>query len=194
MWSRTKRVQEFLKKEFGIEALPKRTQFYKILTCVNYKEFSAAFERWIMSCFANGLMGETIAIDGKSIRSTAKLRESGQALHIASAMIASSGVIITSKECTQNNSSETAAFREILQELNVTGSLVVADALHCNVQSAQSVIDAEADYLFNVKNNQRYCQVKFAILKFPKFSIAYTILFSFSSEFQKSNVDCVVKV
>ena len=37
--------------------------------------------------------------------------------------------------------------------LDVKGSVVVADALHCNPKSADAVISAEADYLFVVKDN-----------------------------------------
>jgi len=38
--------------------------------------------------------------------------------------------------------------------LDVEGAVVVADALHCNPKSAKSVVNAGADYLFVVKDNQ----------------------------------------
>ena len=37
--------------------------------------------------------------------------------------------------------------------LDVTDSVVLADALHCNQNSANTVIDAGADYLFVIKDN-----------------------------------------
>ena len=37
--------------------------------------------------------------------------------------------------------------------LDVSGSVVVADALHCNQKSAKAVVNAGADYLFVVKDN-----------------------------------------
>jgi predicted transposase YbfD/YdcC len=38
--------------------------------------------------------------------------------------------------------------------LDVDGAVVVADALHCKPKSAKAVVDAKADYLFVVKDNQ----------------------------------------
>ena len=38
--------------------------------------------------------------------------------------------------------------------LDVAGAMVVADALHCSKKSARAVVDAGADYLFVVKDNQ----------------------------------------
>jgi predicted transposase YbfD/YdcC len=38
--------------------------------------------------------------------------------------------------------------------LDVSDTVVVADALHCNPKSAKAVIEAEADYIFVVKDNQ----------------------------------------
>ena len=33
--------------------------------------------------------------------------------------------------------------------------MVVADALNCQIQTAQAIIDAKADYLLRAKGNQR---------------------------------------
>jgi predicted transposase YbfD/YdcC len=48
---------------------------------------------------------------------------------------------------------EITAFRELIAMLDVKGSVVVADALHCNPKSAEAVVEAEADYLFVLKDN-----------------------------------------
>ena len=48
---------------------------------------------------------------------------------------------------------EITAFRELLDLLDMSSAVVVADALHCNQKSAKAVITAKADYLFVVKDN-----------------------------------------
>ncbi len=73
-------------------------------------------------------------------------------MHIASAIVSEYGFIIGSRECI-TKMGEITAFRELLALLGVAGAVVVADALHCNRKSAKAVVDAGADYLFSVKDN-----------------------------------------
>jgi predicted transposase YbfD/YdcC len=99
------------------------------------------------------LEGKTIAIDGKTICSTGKLRGDGSVLHIASAIVSECAMVIGSQEC-KTKTGEITAFRELIELLDVSGAVIVADALHCNKNSAKAVVNAGADYLFSVKDNQ----------------------------------------
>lgn len=154
-WSQARPVIEFLKREFNISILPKRTQFYKILSYANHEQFAKSFQRWAECFFQGNLEGQCISIDGKQITSTSRRRKESTALHIASAVIATRGIIISSKECVHNKSSEVGVFRDIISSLNVKGALILCDALHCKPKSAQIVIENGADYLFVVKNNNK---------------------------------------
>ncbi|MDR2525561.1 MAG: ISAs1 family transposase, partial [Oscillospiraceae bacterium] len=91
--------------------------------------------------------GKTVAIDGKTVRSTDKLAPDGNALHIACAIVSELGLVIGSREC-DTKMGEIVAFRELV------GLLDAAEALHCNKKSAKAVLDAKADYLLVVKDNQ----------------------------------------
>ena len=97
--------------------------------------------------------GKTISIDGKTICGTGKLTESGVGLHIVSAVVSEFNLVIGSLEC-GDKQSEVAAFRELIGMLDVSGAIIVADALHCKKKSAEIVVEAEADYLFVVKDNE----------------------------------------
>ncbi|ONI41424.1 hypothetical protein AN639_10850 [Candidatus Epulonipiscium fishelsonii] len=103
----------------------------------------------------NKLGGKTIAIDGKSIRSTSKFKETDRksALHIASAYVSELKMVIGSKECI-TKTGEITAFRELIEMLDIEGCMIVADALHCKKESAKAVIKAKADYLLVVKKNE----------------------------------------
>lgn len=176
MWCNTPYAKKFFKEEFRITHIPKKAHFYNMLTYVNFKKFNEEFSKWIIDTLQSGLEGETIAIDGKSIRSTAKLRKSGSALHIASAMIATSGIVIASKECDYSKEHEIIAFRSMLQELNLKNAIVVADALHCQKKSAEEVRKAGADYLFAVKDNQKNLRESVDLLSYNKTTDqAYTL-------------------
>ena len=84
--------------------------------------------------------------------STNKLTKDGSILHIISAIISELGFVLGGKEC-GTVTDEITAFRELVEMLDVSGAIVVADALHCNKKSAKAVVNAGGDYLFVVKDN-----------------------------------------
>ena len=152
-WSVSAPARAFFKDRFGIERLPCRAQFYNILAYVDAEKFSRSFEKWARGMLPSGVAGKTVAVDGKTICSTDKLTGDGSALHIASAIVSEYGLVIGSKECGGTKTGEIAVFRELIELLDVSGAVVVADALHCNQNSAKTVVRAGADYLFCVKDN-----------------------------------------
>lgn len=152
-WSRAVPVRRFLAERFGIEKISCKAQFYNIIACVDAEKFNLLFMQWMQGVLCGDLAGKTVAIDGKTICSTDKLTGNGSALHIASAIVSEYGMVIGSREC-ETKTGEAMAFRELIELLDVSGAIVVADALHCKKKSAKAVVEAGADYLFAVKDNE----------------------------------------
>ena len=152
-WARSAPTRKFLEKQFEIDGIPCKAQFYNILACVDAERFKCAFTRWMQNLLQGHMKGKTVAIDGKTVCGTEKLTPDGSVLHIASAIVSDFKLVIGSQEC-GTKTGEINAFRELVEMLDVSGAVVVADALHCNPKSAKAVIDAKADYLFVVKDNQ----------------------------------------
>jgi len=152
-WAKARPVRMFLLEQLGIAEIPCRAQFYNILACVDADQFGKSFIKWMQYVFRDGVAGKTIAIDGKTICSTDKTLQNGSVLHIASAIVSELGLVMGSCEC-GTKLGEIKAFQELIEMLDVTGAVVVADALHCNRKSARAVISAGADYLFAVKDNR----------------------------------------
>ena len=151
-WTEAHPTKLFLAEEFGITRIPCRAQFYNILGCINADKLNYYFTKWVQNLLPGSLSGKTVAIDGKTICSTDKLTKDGSALHIASAIVSEYGLVIGSQEC-NTKTGEITAFRELIKMLEIQGAIVVADALHCNQKSTEAVVDAEADYLFVIKDN-----------------------------------------
>ena len=151
-WAKANPTQQFLQEQFGIARIPCRAQFYNILRYVDADKFNKGFSRWMRSIL-HSVAGKTVSIDGKTVCGTDKLTEDGSVLHIASALVSELNLVIGSQECV-TKTGEITAFRELVALLDVSGSVVVADALHCNPKSAEVVLGAGADYLFVVKDNQ----------------------------------------
>jgi len=151
-WAKSTPTRKFLFNQFGIMRILCRAQLYNILRCVDANKFKQSFSKWMRSVLHGEMEGKTVAIDGKTVCGTDKLTDDGSVLHIVSALVSEFKLVIGSQECA-TKTSEITAFRELIELLDVTGTVVVADALHCNQNSAKAVIKAEADYLFVVKDN-----------------------------------------
>lgn len=152
-WSKAAPVKEFFLKEFQIRKLPSRAQFYNIIGCVDPEKFNKIFIDWVKTMLSEGTNGKTIAIDGKTICSTAKLTKDNNPLHILTAIISENNLVIGSQEC-DTKITEPKALRELVELLDISGSIIVADALHCQKKSAEKIVDEGGDYLFVVKDNE----------------------------------------
>jgi predicted transposase YbfD/YdcC len=150
-WAKSAPTRKFLNDQFGMERIFCRAQFYNILKCVDANKFKLSFSRWMRGVLQS-TKGKTVAVDGKTVCGTDKLTDDGSVLHIASALVSEFKLVIGFQECA-TKTGEITAFRELLELLDLTGAVVVADALHCSQNSARAVIDAKADYLFVVKDN-----------------------------------------
>jgi len=109
--------------------------------------------RWAQSLITNGTEGHTISFDGKTIRSTEKMDSYESPLHIMSAHLAELGITI-GQQTVSEKSNEIPAMRELITILNIKNSIIVADALNCQKETAKVVIEGKGDYLFSVKDNQ----------------------------------------
>lgn len=152
-WAKSEPAKQFLLEEFNMHKIPSRAQFYNLIGCVNPKKFNILFIEWVEGILKNDNKDRTIAIDGKTICSTDQRSENGQPLHILSAIVSESKLVLGSLPC-ETKISEPEIFRELINILDISGAMVVADALHCKKKSAEKVIEEKGDYLFVVKDNE----------------------------------------
>ena len=93
-----------------------------------------------------------VALDGKSLRGS--LRADGRAVHLFAAMVHGTGVVIAQEEVDEK-SNEITALRPLFGDVDITGALVTADALHCQDDHARFLVEEKhADYLLQVKENR----------------------------------------
>ncbi len=152
-WAQEEPVQDFLYEQFGIYKIPSRAQFYNLIGCVKPEKFTEVFVEWVSEIVQSENKDRTIAIDGKTICSTDQRAKDGQPLHILSAIVSESKLIIGSLPC-DSKISEPQIFRKLVDILDISGAMLVADALHCQKESAAKVVAEGGDYLFVVKENQ----------------------------------------
>ncbi len=152
-WAASEKVREFLKENFAIERVPCYYWLLSLLKMVKPESLTRCFTEWVESFAAVKQDGLTIALDGKTIRSTAKMAQYEEPLHIISAQLSNLGLTFGQK-AVEGKSNEIPAVQELLRQLDVSGCMIVADAMHCQKETAKTVVCGKADYLLNVKDNQ----------------------------------------
>ena len=152
-WAAHSRVSEFLLKYFDIERVPCYYWLLCLLKMIKPKSLNQCFMKWTQSFLSDGVKGLTLSFDGKAIRSTGKMSKYKSALHIVSAHIAELGITFA-QETVDDKSNEIPAVRNLIDLLQIEGCIVVADALHCQKDTAKAVVEGKADYLLSVKGNQ----------------------------------------
>jgi len=94
-----------------------------------------------------------VAIDGKTLRRSFDRASGTSALHVVTAFAAEAQLVIGQKAVSEGGN-EITARRALLALLDLKGALVTADAIHCNVETAQTVLNRGGDYLFTLKGNR----------------------------------------
>lgn len=82
----------FFVKELGIEQIPSKATFGRVLSVVDGKEIGDAIVDLLRTRF--GSAGNVVAVDGKAICSTSKPGNPHSALQILSAYVTDSGVVL----------------------------------------------------------------------------------------------------
>ncbi|KMJ43316.1 transposase [Xenorhabdus khoisanae] len=143
----------FLQQGMFKEGVPVDDTFARIISRINPQQFNLCFINW-MNSVHELTQGELVAIDGKVLRGSYSPEERLSTLHLVSAY-ATANKLVMGQVRTQKKSNEITAIPELINLLNLKGALVSIDAMGCQTQIARELINADADYLFSVKDNQK---------------------------------------
>lgn len=147
--------------EAYLDFLRRFSEFHYGIPCVDWLRtlmnrvdpelFSACFRAWVAECWPERV--NLVAIDGKTSRRSHD-RAAGKApLHLVSAFATNSKLVL-GQEAVEEKSNEIVAIPALLEQLNLQGALVSIDAIGCNPTIAAAIVEAGADYLLAVKDNQ----------------------------------------
>ena len=140
--------REFLRLENG---LPSHDTFSRLFRLIDPDALSGCFGRFLDALGAGG--AGVVAIDGKTLRRSFDRAAGANPLHVVTAFAAEAQLVIGQKAVVAGGNEITAA-RALLELLDLKGALVTADAIHCNVETAQTVLARGGDYLFALKANR----------------------------------------
>lgn len=116
-------------------------------------EFGRCFVAWV-SEVSNIVEGDLIAIDGKTIRGSYDKYGNKAAIHMVSAW-SSQNELVLGQVKTEQKSNEITAIPVLLEVLETKGAIVSIDAMGCQKNIAEKIIECEADYILALKSNQQ---------------------------------------
>jgi len=142
-------LAQFLDLKDGI---PSHDRFNAILGAIKPAEFEACLLSWI-TALHEITAGQVVAIDGKTLRRSFDAATGKSAIHMVSAW-ATANQISLGQVVVDQKSNEITAIPKLLEILEISGCLVTIDAMGCQTKIAQAIVDAGADYVLAVKENQ----------------------------------------
>jgi len=131
--------------------IPSHDTLGRVFSALNPVALERAFREWV-AALTTVTQGEVIAIDGKALRRSFQ-RAGGAFVHMVSAWATSNRVVLGQIK-TDDKSNEITAIPRLLELLNVRGCLVTIDAMGCQKAIVEKIVEAKADYLIAVKDNQ----------------------------------------
>ena len=138
-------LSQFLELPNGI---PDSDTFRRVFEQLNPEALSECLYDWL-SC--NRQKGSVIAVDGKTICGSGN--KSHKAYHVVSAFVTENQITL-GEITTEEKSNEITAVPELLDSLNISGSIITADAMSCQKKIVKKVCEHEAEYVIALKENQ----------------------------------------
>src|SRR5262245_28341924 len=141
-------LKQYLELPAGI---PSHDTFARVFRLLDAQAFQERFMRWVEGTF-NVKRGQVIAVDGKTARGSRDSYRGQEAIQLVSAFAHESGLLLGQRKVDEK-SNEITAVPELLKALFIKGCVVTVDALNCQKDIAQTIIDGGGDYVFALKAN-----------------------------------------
>lgn len=150
MWGEAKLdwLRQYIPLKNGI---PSHDTIGRLFAAMNSTTFQTCFTRWV-STICGSLVGQVVAIDGKTMRGSHHHRLGKKAIHMVSAFASDQGITLGQLK-TEEKSNEITAIPELLAMLDLKGSIVTIDSMGCQTDIAEAITEQGADYVLALKGN-----------------------------------------
>ncbi len=132
------------------EGAPSDDTLRRFFRALDPKKFEACFIQWVRS-FQINYVEKIIAIDGKTSRHS--FDGENPAMHMISAFASEIGIVLGQLKV-DGKSNEITAIPQLLDILDVEGSIVTIDSMGCQTKIVEKIIEKKAHYVLGLKGNQ----------------------------------------
>lgn len=142
-------LKSFLELPNGI---PSHDTFGRVFSMLDAQQFQLAFYEWVMAVNAV-VHGQIINIDGKRLAGSEDKFLGKRAIYMVSAWAEENEIVLGQRKVGEK-SNEITAIPELLKILAISGCIVTIDAIGTQTTIAKTIVEAQADNVLSVKENQ----------------------------------------
>lgn len=146
--SKQKWLETFLDLPHGI---PSHDTFARVFRRIAPEEFQEGFRKWT-GALCERVEG-VVAIDGKTVRRSKDRTLGKSAIHMVNVWAVEQGLTLAQAKV-DDKTNEITVIPMLIKLLDLTDTIVTIDAMGCQTEIAQTIIEQQADYVLAVKDNQ----------------------------------------
>ena len=148
--------QDWLRRYLRLtNGMPSADTFARVFQRLDPNEFIQCLQAWLESVRKSASLtdGQLIAIDGQTLKGSDDTAFGGRGpLHLVRAWAAEQQLVLGQLACAEK-SNEIEAIPRLLALLNIEGAVVTIDAMGCQTEIAEKIIEKQADYILSLKDN-----------------------------------------
>jgi predicted transposase YbfD/YdcC len=135
--------------------IPSRDCIRRLLLALKPECFQRCFQNWITDAIVmdDSNPQRLVAIDGKTNRRSQDHAKDLGALHIVSAWASEEGIAL-GQVATDAKSNEITAIPLLLEQISLADTLITIDAMGCQKNIVEQIVDGGGDAVIAVKDNQ----------------------------------------
>lgn len=143
-------LRGFLPYKRGI---PSHDTLGRVFAQITPSDFERCFRAWTRRV-QEKTHGEVVAIDGKTVCGSGDRASGSTPLHLVQAWATEQQFMLGQRR-SEDGSNEIKTVPLLLEVLALEGCIVTIDAMGCQTAIAEAILDAGADYVLRVKDNQK---------------------------------------
>jgi predicted transposase YbfD/YdcC len=152
-------IARFGEKKLGLlrrfrpfrDGTPSHDHLGDIFATLDAEQFQRCFVAWVAALTATA--PDVIAIDGKTLRRSYQKKGAKAPIHMVSAFAARQRLVLGQVKVAEK-SNEIVAIPALLDMMAIEGAIVTIDAMGCQRDIAEKILDKKADYVLALKGNQ----------------------------------------
>ena len=133
-----------------VNGIPSHDTFRRVYSILDPEQFRQCFITWTEAI--SEAVDDIIAFDGKTLRHSFDSATGMSAIHVLNAWSSVNDFCLGQMKV-DGKSNEITAMPQLMRMMNIKGSVITADALNCQKDIAETIIDQGADYVLALKGN-----------------------------------------
>lgn len=146
--------EDLLYLEYGT---PSADTLLRVFALINPEKFMQIFSRWTSDVVKQKITTpnsmQVVPIDGKAIKSATDKINGGNIPYVVSAFLSDLGISIGQVKV-NDKSNEITAIPELLDLIDISNCIITIDAIGCQKNILDKIVEKEAHYCVAVKSNQ----------------------------------------